>query len=192
MADDELVPEYVDEEDPTVRSGGPWRIETVTHLDWAMSRLAALQLELADLADQERVRVEAIEQRAAFLAEKVNGGVSFFEAKIAEYAHSHRGTLLGGGKKKSREVLHGVVGWRDSPGPGKLVVTDAEALDAWLQTKSPDSGLYRVKLEPEMDALKALHEAEKVVPPGCEWVPKSETFFVRAAPLMTDIVLKGE
>lgn len=187
MADDELVPEYVDEEDPTVRSGGPWRIETVTHLDWAMSRLAALQLELADLADQERARVEAIEQRAAMLAERVQPGIAFFESQIAAYASSHRGTLLGGGPKKSRTVLHGTVGWREKP--GKLVVKDAAALDAWLQTKGPDSGLYRIKLEPEMDALKALYAKEKAIPPGCEWVEKEDTFYVKTQSLE---IVKGE
>lgn len=182
-----IEPVYVDDEDPEVRADGPWKIETVTSLDWAMSRIAALQVELADLADQERARIEAIEERAAALAQKANRGISFFEAMVSEYAHRNRAPLLGGGTRKSRDVLHGSIGWKSKP--GKIVVRDAKALGEWLERQSPDSGLYRIKLEPEMVALKALHAKEKTIPPGCEWIEDEDEFFVTAQSL--DIV-KGE
>lgn len=187
MTTEAIEPVYVDEERPDVRAGGPWKIETVTSLDWAMSRLCALQLELADLAEQERARVAAIEERAHLLAQKAERGVAFFESMISEYAHRNRDTLLGGGRKKSREVLSGTVGWRTKP--GRLVVLDKEALGAWLERQAPDAGLYRIRLDPDLAALKAHYEATGTIPPGTEWQDETETFFVKTQPLD---ILKGE
>lgn len=173
----EMPEGWADEEDPTVR--GAWAIQDRGSLDWAMSRLAALMNEGAEIEAQADAAKARIEKRAAELLQKIERGMAFFEAKIAEYAQANRSLLLGGGKKKSATLLHGTVGWR--AGGGRLRVKEGGKPDllAWLERQPLGCGLYRVVIEPDMAAIQKHHEATGEIPPGMEFVPAGETFYVK-------------
>ena len=154
-----------------------WKIENVSSLEWALGRLAELKArnEAIDAAATEaRKRVEA---RAEQLTAKVNRGIAYFTAHIEKYATEHRDEILGGGKAKSREFIHGTVGWRKRS--GRLVVVDDQALRGWLVEQGDDT-LYRVKIEPEMQLLQARFRSDGVIPPGCEFVADTEKFYMEA------------
>lgn len=188
---EDIEPEYIDAEDPEVRTGGTWMVTNPTSLDWALSRLADLERQVADIAAQEADAHARITVRAEKLRAKAACGVAFFSSHIQRYAHSNRPALLGGGKKKSRELLSGVVGWRAMQ--GKLVVEDKKALEKWLMQQPPESGLYRTDVKPNMEALKALHAEKGTIPPGCIWVDGDEwgTFYMEPQPPVTALAVKG-
>jgi phage host-nuclease inhibitor protein Gam len=169
---DEIEPFYEDEERPEVK--GPWRVENLSDLDWALRRLAQLEAEADAIRDLSDAELGRIGSRADSLAAKFNRGVAFFEAKIEEYAHSHKKQLLTG-TARSRDFLHGRLGWRVCP--GHLVVSNKEALAKWLASQE-DETLYRKRIAPDMDALNALHDRDGTVPPGCEYKQAEDVFYV--------------
>lgn len=174
-AEEPLVPpEWRDEEDESV--SGPWQIDSRSSLDWAMSRLAKLRAEAEAIETQAAAAIDRIEKRKASLLERIQRGAGFFEYKIAEYAHRERQLLLGGGKRKSADLLHGRIGWRSKG--GKLTVDDKPTLLAWLERQPPEGGLYRVKLEPEMKAIQDNFKTTGEIPPGCSYQQPEETFYV--------------
>ena len=152
-----------------------WKIENVSSLEWALGRVAQLKeryTAIEDAATEARNRVAA---RAEQLVGKVNRGIAYFTAHIEKYATEHRDEILGGGKAKSREFIHGTVGWRKRS--GRLVVVDDQALRGWLVEQGDDT-LYRVKIEPEMQLLQARFRSDGVIPPGCEFVADTEKFYM--------------
>ena len=70
-------------------------------------------------------------------------------------------------------------------------VTDKDALAAWLAAQPVESGLYRVKVEQEMRELQRLCSETGEVPPGTDYVPERDEFYVKANSPETAIV-KGE
>lgn len=168
---DAIEPFYEDEERPEVK--GPWRVESVTDLDWAMRRMAQLAAEHRSIWLQAAAESDCIAQRVTKLTAKLQHGIAFFEAKIAEYALGRKDKLLTG-QRKSRDMLHGRIGWRQQP--GRLTVTDPVALATWLAAQE-DETLYRKKIQPEMAALNALHAKDGTVPPGCEYQPAQDEFY---------------
>lgn len=173
-AQPELVPaDWMDEEDSEVK--GPWTIQDRGSLEWALQRLATLHAELSTIDEQEEASVQRIHARARLLRERSERGRRFFEYRIAEYAQREKAALLGGGKKKSADLLHGRIGWRAKG--GKLAVEDKAALVAWLERQPPESGLYRVKVEPEMKAIQDNFKATGEVPPGTTYVQLEDVFF---------------
>jgi phage host-nuclease inhibitor protein Gam len=183
---DQIESVYVDDEDRTVF--GPWTIATTVDLDWALSRLGALEAEMASLQAQVTAAEGRLRERADYLTAKIHHGVMFFRAKIEEHAVKNRESLLGGGKKKSRALLNGTVGWRKTQ--GKLEVLDKQAFLAWLERHPKEAGLYSVRIVPIMDALKDHYLRTKSIPPGCQWVDETDSFYVTAHPL--DGLAKGD
>lgn len=168
--------EYQDEEMPEARPG--WHIPDLGALDWALSRVADLEREQAENLELERAAIERIRLRTLRLNESAARGVAFFGGRIREYAELHRAELLGGGKKKSRKLLHGTVGWRSKG--GGLSVTDAEALLAWARAQPVEAEVLRIKEDPALKAIKALFEATGEVPDGCDVEPETEEFNLKA------------
>jgi phage host-nuclease inhibitor protein Gam len=166
---------YEDTENPEVR--GPWKIETITSADWALARMAELQAEADSIDEQAQKAKERIDARAASLKERIARGLGYFRYKLLEYAETHKATLLGGGKKKSRTFLHGTLGWRRRG--GKLVVKEPDALRAWLVTQPVESGLYRMKVEPEMVELQRRFKEHGECPPGCDAEPDIDEPYVK-------------
>jgi phage host-nuclease inhibitor protein Gam len=175
----ELPPDlatYEDAQDPDVK--GPWQIETTGSADWALSRLAECEAEADEIDRQVAAAVEKLKARGEDLKARAARGASFFRYKLLVYAETHRASLLTG-KKKSRDFLHGRIGWRKKG--GRLAVEDKAALEAWLLAQPIERGLYRMKVEPEMKALQALCSETGEVPPGCGFVPEYEDIVIEAS-----------
>jgi phage host-nuclease inhibitor protein Gam len=173
----EEIAAYEDEHDPAVR--GAWQIDSLGSADWALARLAECEAEAAEIDRQAAATIERVRRRAEELKTKAARGAAFFSYKLMAFAETHRATLLGSGKKKSREFLHGKIGWRKKG--GKLVVRDREALCEWLALQPVEAGLYRMKLEPEMRAIQERFKAAGEIPPGCDFEPEYEDIEIKAS-----------
>lgn len=170
-----LAERYVDEEDPAVREGASWRIESVQSCEWALSRLSALRAESEEILKSAEEAERRIRDRRDVLLDRLQRGTRFFENHIGRYVEDNRGTFLGRGDRKSRTLLYGTVGWRKQP--GRLVVVDDKLLSEWLQ-RQPDVSLYRAKIEPEMRALQERFRETGEIPPGMEFQADTEKLFV--------------
>ena len=100
--------------------------------------------------------------------------------RIAAFAEPNKADILIG-KKKSRELLAGTLAWRKKQ--PKLVVKDEEQLLEWLPSQDPK--LYRVKIQPELAALKELVATTGVIPPGCDYEPERDELSIKATPFPT-------
>jgi phage host-nuclease inhibitor protein Gam len=168
---------YEDAENPEVRGG--WAIENLPSADWALARLTECESESDEIDRQAKAAIQRIRTRADELKAKAAKGAGFFRHKLTEYAVRHRADLLGSGKRKSREFVHGKIAWRSKP--ERLVVDDPAALEAWLLAQPVEDGLYRMKVEPEMRVLQERLKSGGEVPPGCRIHLEPETITVTAA-----------
>lgn len=166
---------YEDAEDSLVTPA--WRIEDAGTADWALRRLGECEAEAAAIDAQYAAAVAHLAARRDELKAKAARGAGFFKFKLAEYAERCRASLLKG-KKKSAEFLHGKIAFRSKA--ERLEVVDREALIEWLSSQPVESGLYRVKVEPEMRALQDLFRASGEIPPGTEAQPAEETVTIDA------------
>jgi phage host-nuclease inhibitor protein Gam len=155
-----------------------WAIENVQSLDWALARVAALRAEVTTVDELERAAIARVKQRAEALRARAGRGIRFFEFQIEGYAQRNRPALLGGGKRKSRALINGTVGWRAKNTGGRLKVEDPKALEPWLLASPVEAGFYRTKTEAEMKTLQAHFKATGEIPPGCRVEEETETFYV--------------
>lgn len=176
---EEIAVEYVDEDEPNARPG--WHIQDLVSLDWALSRVAALQREMADNEIILDANIARLRQKHAKLNEQAARGVAFFEGRIREYADLNRDALLGGGKRKSRKFVHGSIAWKKRGGGFK--VNDSAALLAWAQQQPVELGLVRMKEEPAWDEIKSRCATSGELPPGVDVEPESESFKIEASTL---------
>lgn len=158
----DAIAQYEDPADPEVR--GPWQIENVTSADWALKRKGECESEIAEVEEMRKAAIAEINRRAEALKAQAQRGVSFFEFKLLDWMERKRKEIVHG-KKKSRTLLHGVVGWRAKP--ERLEVVDATELEAWLRAQPIESGLARWKVEPEMRAIQERYATTGEIPPGC-------------------------
>jgi phage host-nuclease inhibitor protein Gam len=177
LAQPEDLVDYQDEIDPEVR--GPWKVENVQSADWALSRLGECEREAAEIVAQAQAAHEAIDRRAERLTLRAQRGAAFFTMRLLQWADKNP-TEIHRGKKKSRDFLHGVIGTRKKG--GRLVVTDKDALTAWVREQPPERGFFRVKVEPEMKTLQDEYQKNGIVPPGMEVEPEREELYVKAIP----------
>jgi phage host-nuclease inhibitor protein Gam len=154
-----------------------WRIESLQSADWSMRRIAECEAEAAAIDTQFEAAVARLVARRDALKSKAERGATYFRNRVAEYAERERATLLHG-RRKSRDLLHGRIGWRSKA--ERLEVVDKDALVAWLSAQPVESGLYRVKVEPELRALQERFKATGEIPPGCDVKPAEETIAVEA------------
>lgn len=172
-----LVPEaYRDEEDADVVAG-VWEPKDLAQADWVLMRIGALEREITDNEEVAAKRIAEIEAKTRRLNDKAMRGVSFFRSVLSVFAQKHRELLLGGGKKKSRGLPHGTIGFRKKP--GLLRTTDREALLGWAREQPVELELVRVKEEPDLERIKAHAEQEKTLPPGMQWEPETEEIQIR-------------
>jgi phage host-nuclease inhibitor protein Gam len=183
----EPIATYEDESDPEVRGG--WQIETAASVDWALQRIAECEAEADAIDVQADAAIKRINERRGELKAKAARGAGFFRFKIQEYATKHRSALLTG-KKKSRDYVHGRVGFRQKG--GRLEVRDREALLAWLASQPVEEGLYRMKLEPEMKEIQSRFKSAGEIPPGCEFVPEYEDVEIKCEAPEASLAKRGE
>jgi phage host-nuclease inhibitor protein Gam len=154
-----------------------WKIETLQSADWALQRLAECEAEAEEVERQAAAAIDRIRRRAEALKLKASRGAGFFRFKLSEYAETHRKDLVPG-KKKSRDFVHGRIGWRKKG--GGLEVVDKAALCDWLATQPVEKGLYRMTLAPEMRALQTQFKETGEVFPGCEVRPEYDEIHIEA------------
>lgn len=171
-----LLPEYVDEERPDVRLG--WRIGELTEADWAFQRMQELEAQIAAVEKQKEAAIARIEKRAAELEEKAARGIAFFKEHLSEFGEREKRQLLTG-KRKSRDLVHGVIGWRAKNKGGKLRWVDEDLTIAWAKSRPVEEGLYRVKYELEKTAIEKVARAENIIPPGCELLTETDEIYVK-------------
>jgi phage host-nuclease inhibitor protein Gam len=167
---------YEDSENPEVR--GAWQIETLQSADWALARLAECEAEAAEIDRQAKAAIERVKARAEDLKAKAGRGANFFRFKLLAYAERHRTAILGAGKKKSRDFMHGKIGWRSKP--ERLEVENAAELEAWLVAQPVEAGLYRQKIEPEMAELQRRFKENGEIPPGMKIHIEPESIEIKA------------
>lgn len=166
---------YEDEQDQSVTPA--WRIENLQTADWSLRRLAECEAEAAAIDAQYAAAVGALTKRRDDLKAKAERGAGFFRFKLAEYAERERKTLLKG-RKKSHDFLHGRIGFRAKA--ERLEVVNRDALVEWLSAQPIESGLYRVKVEPEVRALQERFKSTGEIPPGMDVTPAEETVQIDA------------
>jgi phage host-nuclease inhibitor protein Gam len=166
----------VDEEEPNVGPG--WHVGNLSDADWALRRMASLQRQIKENDALLEANVARLQLRHAKMNEALARGLAFFAAKVEEYATLHRAELLGGGKRKSRKLLHGSIGWRKTGGGFKM--NDKEALLAWAQKQPVELNLVRIKEEPAWDRIKEDLRSTGELPPGVDVEPEGETFKIEA------------
>lgn len=167
---------YQDEQDALVREG--WRIEDMAAADWALRRLAELQRTVAENEAVLKASIERLKERTKRLNAQHERGIAFFEGKLREFAEPRKAELLTG-KKKSRSLPSGDIGWRSVA--EKLAVVDEAAAIEWARTQPVESELLRIKEEVNKAALAAHYRESGEVPPGCDVSPAREEFHVKPA-----------
>jgi hypothetical protein len=177
------IPEYVDEQDPEIKTG--WMVRTEGDAEWALKRLGECEAEIAALKDNAKRAREWITRREAQLVAKAQRGASFFESHVLAWMERSRATILKG-KAKSKALLYGSLGWKRAA--EKLVYDDEAAALEWAKGEGIEAGLYRVEYRLEKDAIKAYTRARGVVPPGCHWEGGQDEPFVKA--ISADLALK--
>jgi phage host-nuclease inhibitor protein Gam len=176
------VLDYHDAEDGQVDLG--WAIRTPADADWALSRIGHLQREQQENEAMLREAVARLEARVATLNGRLQHGVRFFEWKLGLYARDNREAIVGTGKKKSRNYLHGRIGWRKKG--GGLKVVDEAALLKWCQEQPPEAGVLRITEAPALKAVKELVEKTGELPPGVEQEDeRDELYFDAELPVLT-------
>lgn len=178
----EMAPDlaaYEDAERPEVR-GPHWQIETLADADFALRRQGECLAEAAEVDAMERAAIAQIRARADKIRKAAMVGAGFFEAKVLAWMERNRDGIVKG-KKKSRSLLHGTVGWRSST--ERLAVEDEAAVEEWLRMLPRDSPLARWKVEPAMQAINEEFKTAGIVPPGFKVVPSEDTPYVKPAPI---------
>jgi len=180
---------YTDETDPTIRDG--WAIQDIGSLEWAMSRVADLEAEARENEAALTAAHAALDRRAAQLEAQVQRGIAFFRSNILSYMEAHRAELLKGGKRKSRTMLYGTIGWKAPR--ARLKVLDRDALTAWAETQPVQYGLVRIKTEPALDPINDYCAERNMVPPGTELeLPEDRPFIKALSPGTTLVKTEGQ
>lgn len=178
QAEGQAAEGYQDEQDALVREG--WRIEDMAQADWALRRLAELHRVVDENEAVLKASIERLKERTKRLNAQHERGIAFFEGKLREFAEPRRAELLTG-KKKSRSLPSGDIGWRSVA--EKLAVVDEPAAIEWARTQPVESELLRIKEEVNKAALAAHYRETGEVPPGCDVSPAREEFHVKPAAL---------
>lgn len=121
----------------------------------------ALQAEIAML----RARYERLTARARARSVRLHG-VAMEIARRMDF-----------GKKKSRAVGYGVIGFRTKP--EHLSIEDDAAALAWARTHAPELVEIRTVEKLPQKKLAGYFAATGDLPPGCAWVPAIEEFYVK-------------
>jgi hypothetical protein len=143
--------------------------------------LARCEAEVTNIDAQAEEAHKRIDARADKLKAGPQRGISYCVALLAEYGERMKATWLKG-PKRSHDMIGGRIGWRRSG--GRLVVTDKKLLVEWLTLQPVESGLYRMKLEPEMGALQNQFKLDGMVPPGMDVDPEKDSIHIEAASTM--------
>lgn len=167
--------EYVDSEESDVRVG--WRPQSLDAADWCLKRLGELNAEIAENQSIVAGHVSKLKLRLDALNSTAVRGVAFFESRLREFAEANKEELLKGGKKKSRALPHGTLGWKKTS--GGLEVKELESYLEWARNQPMELEVLRIKEEPAMAGLQKLFKETGELPPGCEMKEEKDEVVVK-------------
>lgn len=165
------------EDAPLPQGEEPWAVRTLADADWSLERLGELEQQIRENNKLAELAVLRIETRKALLNEKAMRGVRFFRGHLHSFALTSRETVLGTGKRKTRELLHGSIAYRKTG--GSLEVLDKELLLKWATKQPIELGYVRIKEEPAIDEIKRAFKASGEIPMGCDIKPETETIDIK-------------
>lgn len=168
MSDAERGSALAEAEAPEDAPAG-WAIRSVGEADWALERIAQARREMAEVDAQFDAAVQRLEERRAQLRREPQRTVDFFSAHLRMWAEGQKDAICSG-KRKSRAMLHGRVGWRAKP--LRLVINDTAALREWAH------GLEYMRESVDTEAVRAHFKAQGEVPPDCSVEGGADTFYV--------------
>lgn len=143
-------------------------------LEYQLERIAELEKAMAQNEAVVAQAMERLKLRHEKVQEPLRNEKERLEAAVRGYAEVHRKALLVG-KRKSRALPAGKVGWRWKP--EKLEVLQKGALHVWAEERH----FIRTVEEPDMKAIRDYFQRTGEVPEGCEVRPPEETFYVSTA-----------
>lgn len=162
-------------------SGERWEIDSLATADWALSRIADLEQEIAENDAVLEEHIARLRAKNDALNARAQRGMEFFTWHLQRWAEMNRETLLKGGKRKSRALHHGSIGWRKRP--GGLQVIDSSTLLAWAEKQPAELGLVRYTAAPAVREIREWVEKQEELeslPPGLEVVEPKDEFVVKA------------
>lgn len=150
------------------------------YADQLLEQLAAVDVELKATKDAARLAVQRVVERWEDVARPLADRRSQLVAEIETVSRR----LAFVGKKKSRTLGAGEVGWRTKA--AHLFVEDEAAALTWVKTVPPVGPeplleeVVRVKTTESIDQakLQAYALAKQIVPAGCRLDPATEVFHV--------------
>ena len=154
-----------------------WRIDGLSSLDWALGKLGAAEAELAALVELRNRAVNRLDAQVKLAGSAARHAVEYFTAQVAVYCGAHREELLTG-KKKSRALPCGTVGWRAKG--GRLQVVDEDAVAAWA-TAQAVAGIVTMRPVIDKAALTKHLDATGEVPPGCTLEDATDELYIKPA-----------
>ena len=118
-----------------------------------------------------------VKDQMAAMARSLESKLDGLDYMLKSVAENTARQLIAGGKSKSLKTPYGTVGFRTKP-MGLNVVDDAAVILARAEGKLPDD-VVKTKVEVSKSALNDHFKASGEVPPGCEVIEASETFYVK-------------
>jgi phage host-nuclease inhibitor protein Gam len=158
-----------------------WTPTTLEDAEFCLKRLGAAQAELAEYERLFEWNVQQLKAQHEKFISRAKNREALFSSYLKAYAEENKDVLLKGGRKKSRELYNGTLGWR-SPSPG-LEVKDDAALLAWAKEQPEELGLVRTKEEPAVAKIQEHFKATGEVPPGTEPRPDKDVFYAKPSNL---------
>ena len=133
-------------------------------VDWVLGKMSAARAEAALIRGNAELMARECERRAEHLEWKYGAALqTWLRAEIAQ----------AGGTKKSKRLLHGVLGYRQKP--ATVVVTNFAAALAWAKEHLP--GAVTEGLERKVLAGELLGAEE--TPDFAQLVPAEEIFYIK-------------
>lgn len=146
-----------------------FRITNDDSAEWALRKLAAIEQDAADTANQYRVWIDRLERDADKLATRSAFQADYFRGILSEYAEAQRAE-----GRKTVALPSGTVGTRYAP--AQVIVTDEAAFVAWAEAADLAGVVQYVRTVSVTDVRKALTDVHltddgAVVTPSGEIVP---------------------
>ncbi len=158
----EVVPDDLEEEN-TDAPADAFTPDTAEKVDWVLGKMAAARAEAKLIRENAELMAREAERRAEHLEWK-------YGASLQTWLRAE----LGGGKKKSVRLFHGVLGYRTKP--AGVSVTDPAAALSWAQENLPDAGTLNLDKKALAEALLTTGEALDFA----RLTPAEETFYIKS------------
>jgi tetrahydromethanopterin S-methyltransferase subunit G len=143
--------------------------------NWMVRRMREQEEAIQRINEQQVDEIGRILARARELREAHESRLEYLKAKCEPLLQEFTRKEIDGKKERSIKLLSGTVGFRK--GVGSLDFTDEPAAVAWAEANLPDAIKVTVTLQKK--PVKDLVEGTGEVPPGCEYTPGEDKFYIK-------------